>query len=316
MVNLDDLLNRIKRCEMCIDSKSLEEIKELTKLLVSDRLPVNEKVKQKLEKIVKEIVERQGNKNEAIKHGGFWGECKYNFKEYKVEDIKCMKVKEDFFGIYRCSTAIISTFLTTYYILFNKNQDRNLKECINKSLKFNGIFYISFCACWLGIDAGWGSYSENVLLVHLLDIFTTGLTPQYAATYYKEDERILPILSFFVKAYKYCRSIRNRCRENHKYGKYLNKVKKFLIDGKLPDELFYIDKKTKNFLFTLRKFIREYMDKNEIEIEISSYRSVTCEECKKFLPILSEQFRRANFNPYSFEEPNFLKEEEKWLAAD
>ena len=306
MIDLKKLLNVIKKCKGCIYRDAIGQLKRLTAGLASGKVPLTDATEEKLGKIAKGIIKRQRPRNSVVKHGGFWEECDYNFKRYNFEKSYAGIIDRDMASsVIRYPTIIISNFLATYFVLSTKKEDY-VKESINKALRFDGMQY-------LGYVVYNGQSNVTCIRDSLLDRFLNGLTPQYVATYYKEDERLLPILSYFVRLYKSC--------------KLKADIFFFLRDGKFPSYLSSLESLLKNneeanrFYLTLRKdFLPSYDEDSNFTCDEYGLMSLPYDNkyelCGCIFPILSKQFERASFNPDSFKEPNFSEEKEKWLAAD
>ncbi len=279
---LNQVKQELKKTPNWVSSRLLELLWEIKwRLLEGDIIIDDEDSIRRFEEIALELIKKQQNRNRYVKHGGFWQEgC--NTEEG-------VGGAEEFFYAVRIPTAKITSFLSTVYILSPKPNEK-IKEAINRGFRFNGIIYVSY-GCRPGIAEGWPSSGDE----RLRDLFRvlTGetLAPQYLATFYREDERLLPLLSFIVKTHLIYKN------------RYL--VNRFIWKGEFPPEIAPLvkNRKLQEFIYQLRK---QAVPLNEDEWF----------NLKRLYEKLTEQFKKAGFDPEKFKEPNFLKEREKWLAED
>jgi hypothetical protein len=188
-VQIQQLKKELFTLKCCVTEKALKNLVNLTILLKENKVP--KELMLTIKSIVKILLEKQSGRTRIVRHGGFW----------QIEPFGGGPI-DYFFVVVRYPTAIVTSFLATYYLL-SEEKSKEVKEAINKALRFNGVLYISHGET-IGIDRY--PFSGEIRIKELLDALLIGLVPQYVATYYKEDDRLLPILSLLVKAYKYCKT--------------------------------------------------------------------------------------------------------------
>jgi len=263
-------LKALRRTPKCVNSEVLGHIEELTRRLKEGEIRFDDKDSYRpFEKLALALVRRQQERTKTVKHGGFWQE--WIFDEGGGEE---------FFDIVRIPTAKVTSFLATYYLLSPKKNEK-VKEAVIRALRFNGIFYIG-CDCEDGFFLPrryYGSSKER--LNRLFKTLIGGLVPQFAALFYREDERLLPILSFLVKTYR-------AYREEYE-------LDEFLMTGELPPQVKHLseDEKAVNFIKRLR-------GRAGILDEDTLY------EIERVTEDMEKQFRKAHFNPENFREPDFV----------
>ncbi len=279
---LNQVKKELKKTPNWVSSRAIDLLKQITWRLITGDITIDdEDAIKRFEKVALELIKKQQNRNKFVKHGGFWQEG-YNTEEG-------VGGAEEFFYAVRIPTAQITSFLSTVYLLSPKPNEK-IKEAINRGFRFNGIIYISY-GCRPGIAEGWYSSGDERLRDLFRVLTEETLAPQYLATFYREDERLLPLLSFIVKTYLIYKN------------RYL--VNRFIREGELPPEIAPLVKNRK-----LRKFIYE-LRKQAVPLNEDRWFAL-----ERLYEELTEQFKKAGFDPEKFKEPDFLKEEEKWLAED
>ena len=282
---MEKAIKELSETSKYVPEGTLITLRKLTYTLKEGQLPLTDETKEKIKKVVRLLLKLQRKKNKMIKHDGYWQVCMFDGGI------------DPFYGIVREPTADIISFLTTVHFKITElKRSSRLKKAINKALFFEGVAYIGIRG---DIFAYFGNTPENFR--YMLRRLLTGLTPRYAATYYKKHRELLPILSAFVKLYKKLGEAYSICY--------------FLENADLPPHLSYLraDKELVEFLKAIKKFIdsqnQTIKDLQEDCVPESFINSYGCNihpfNVKEDYEELYKQFKEANFYPHFLKNQTF-----------